>query len=172
MSVVPWSGRMYFCAIERACLLDQFGERFAGGLDQRRDPASRRAASTCSRGNLLSMGRICFASFTTASTRSGGVRHDLVLKLVASDREKIREELLESRFAEFAAKVRELEKIVEIRDRLPDRVERGELQLGGLKMLLNFFEVLEAFFEVFVELRLRRFARSSRGACRLAARGT
>src|ERR1700678_68706 len=69
-------------------------------------------------------------------------------------RQEVRKQSLEARFTELASQVRQLEKVVEIVDRMAERADFTELLLCVLEMLLNFFELRESFFYVLSEFQL------------------
>src|SRR6202453_1055530 len=59
-----------------------------------------------------------------------------------------------ARGSELSAQMRQLEQVVQIVDRMPERADFTKLLLGVFQVLLNFFELRKTFLDVLIELHL------------------
>ena len=67
---------------------------------------------------------------------------------------EVGQQALEARFTELPAKVRQLQKIIQIVNRIANRSNLTQLLFGSPKMLLHFFKLRKSFLDVLIELGL------------------
>src|SRR5207244_5875331 len=76
------------------------------------------------------------------------------LELVHVRWQEICQQTLETRFAKLPPHMRELEKIIEIVDGVSYCADLTKLLFGSFQVLLDFFKLGEAFFDVLIQLLL------------------
>ena len=67
---------------------------------------------------------------------------------------EIREQPFQAGLAKLPTQVRQLEQIVQIIDGVAERADFAQLFFGGFQVLLHFFELSKAFFDVLIEFLL------------------